>query len=59
MAAKKAMGLIMLILIGIAPTAYALSRTMPDASTPAFLEITNKARCRTAARICPANAAHP
>jgi inorganic phosphate transporter, PiT family len=41
---QKGMGLIMLILIGVAPTAYALNRTMPDASTPAFLEITNKAR---------------
>jgi inorganic phosphate transporter, PiT family len=40
---QKGMGLIMLILIGVAPTAYALNRTMPDASTPAFLEITNKA----------------
>jgi PiT family inorganic phosphate transporter len=27
----------MLILIGAAPTAYALNRTMPDSSTPAFL----------------------
>jgi inorganic phosphate transporter, PiT family len=41
---QKGMGLIMLILIGVAPTAYALNRTMPDESTPAFLEITNKAR---------------
>jgi inorganic phosphate transporter, PiT family len=31
----KGMGLVMLILIGVAPTAYALNRTMPDASTPA------------------------
>jgi inorganic phosphate transporter, PiT family len=41
---QKGMGLIMLILIGVAPTAYALNRTMPDDSTPAFLEITKKAR---------------
>jgi inorganic phosphate transporter, PiT family len=34
---QKGMGLIMLILIGAAPTAYALNRTMPDASTPAFV----------------------
>ena len=34
---QKGMGLIMLILIGAAPTAYALNRTMPDGSTPAFL----------------------
>lgn len=41
---QKGMGLIMLILIGVAPTAYALNRTMPDSSTPAFIEITGKAR---------------
>jgi PiT family inorganic phosphate transporter len=35
---QKGMGLIMLILIGAAPTAYALNRTMPDAATPAFIE---------------------
>ena len=34
---QKGMGLIMLILIGAAPTAYALNRTMPEASTPAFV----------------------
>ena len=34
---QKGMGLIMLILIGAAPTAYALNRTMPDAGTPAFV----------------------
>ncbi|MDR3511984.1 MAG: inorganic phosphate transporter [Caulobacteraceae bacterium] len=33
---QKGMGLIMLILIGAAPTAYALNRTMPDAGAPAF-----------------------
>jgi PiT family inorganic phosphate transporter len=32
------MGLIMLILIGIVPTAYALNRAMPDSSTPAFVQ---------------------
>jgi inorganic phosphate transporter, PiT family len=41
---QKGMGLIMLILIGVAPTAYALNRTMPDSSTPAFLEATEKAQ---------------
>lgn len=41
---QKGMGLIMLILIGVAPTAYALNRTMPDSSTSAFIEITGKAR---------------
>ena len=34
---QKGMGLIMLILIGAAPTAYALNRTMPESSTPAFV----------------------
>ncbi|MET0258123.1 MAG: inorganic phosphate transporter, partial [Methylobacterium sp.] len=35
---QKGMGLIMLILIGAAPTAYALNRTMSDETTPAFIE---------------------
>ena len=35
---QKGMGLIMLILIGAAPTAYALNRAMPESSTPAFLQ---------------------
>jgi len=34
---QKGMGLIMLILIGAAPTAYALNRTMPDSAMPAFI----------------------
>ena len=34
---QKGMGLIMLILIGCAPTAYALNRTMPESATPAFV----------------------
>ncbi|HEY4029536.1 MAG TPA: inorganic phosphate transporter [Caulobacteraceae bacterium] len=34
---QKGMGLIMLILIGAAPTAYALNRTMPASSTPHFI----------------------
>ena len=33
---QKGMGLIMLILIGCAPTAYALNRTVPDSTTPVF-----------------------
>src|SRR5579862_830190 len=33
---QKGMGLIMLILIGAAPTAYALNRTMADSGMPAF-----------------------
>ncbi len=35
---QKGMGLIMLILIGAAPTAYALNRTMSDETTPAFVQ---------------------
>ena len=35
---QKGMGLIMLILIGAAPTAYALNRTMPASSTAAFVQ---------------------
>ncbi len=40
---QKGMGLIMLILIGVAPTAYALNRTMPDSSAPAFIASAQKA----------------
>lgn len=35
---QKGMGLIMLILIGCAPTAYALNRTMPESATAAFVD---------------------
>jgi inorganic phosphate transporter, PiT family len=35
---QKGMGLIMLILIGVVPTAYALNRAMPDDQIPRFLE---------------------
>jgi PiT family inorganic phosphate transporter len=41
---QKGMGLIMLILIGAAPTAYALNRTMTDAETPAFVQSTAAAQ---------------
>ena len=34
---QKGMGLIMLILIGVAPTAFALNRTMAQDSTPTFV----------------------
>jgi PiT family inorganic phosphate transporter len=34
---QKGMGILMLILIGVAPTAYALNRTMSDAAAPAFI----------------------
>ena len=40
---QKGMGIIMLILIGVAPTAYALNRTMPDGATPAFLQTSGRA----------------
>ncbi len=41
---QKGMGLIMLILIGAAPTAYALNRAMPDSTTPMFLQATQDAQ---------------
>src|SRR6201996_1797550 len=41
---QKGMGLIMLILIGAAPTAYALNRTMPASATPAFVSATSAAQ---------------
>ncbi len=41
---QKGMGLIMLILIGVAPTAYALNRTVPDSATPAFIQAAAAAR---------------
>ncbi|GJD76068.1 Low-affinity inorganic phosphate transporter 1 [Methylobacterium goesingense] len=40
---QKGMGLIMLILIGAAPTAYALNRTMADDTTPAFVAASQSA----------------
>ncbi|MBV8682461.1 MAG: inorganic phosphate transporter, partial [Caulobacteraceae bacterium] len=40
---QKGMGLIMLILIGAAPTAYALNRAMPDSAMPAFIQSIEKA----------------
>jgi inorganic phosphate transporter, PiT family len=40
---QKGMGLIMLILIGAAPTAYALNRTMTADATPAFIETSQAA----------------
>ncbi len=40
---QKGMGLIMLILIGCAPTAYALNRTLPASATPAFIQTANVA----------------
>jgi len=40
---QKGMGLIMLILIGAAPTAYALNRTMTADATPAFVQSSHAA----------------
>jgi len=39
---QKGMGLIMLILIGVAPTAYALNRALPESSTPGFIQVTER-----------------
>jgi PiT family inorganic phosphate transporter len=41
---QKGMGLIMLILIGALPTAYALNHAMPDSATPHFLAADNAAK---------------
>jgi PiT family inorganic phosphate transporter len=41
---QKGMGLIMLILIGALPTAYALNRTMADSDAPAFIATMNQAK---------------
>ncbi len=46
---QKGMGLIMLILIGCAPTAYALNRTMPESATPAFVQTARAASAAYAA----------
>jgi len=40
---QKGMGLIMLILIGSLPTAYALNHAMPASHTPAFIAVTHQA----------------
>src|SRR5580658_2833167 len=53
---QKGMGLIMLILIGAAPTAYALNRTMPDASMPAFVASAQAAQAALSARAAGAPA---
>jgi PiT family inorganic phosphate transporter len=39
---QKGMGLIMLILIGALPTAYALNRAVPDSQIPAFVAATHQ-----------------
>ena len=40
---QKGMGLIMLILIGAAPTAFALNRAIPESATPAFVQTSQQA----------------
>jgi PiT family inorganic phosphate transporter len=40
---QKGMGLIMLILIGVAPTAYALNRALPESQTAAFITASDAA----------------
>lgn len=47
---QKGMGRIMLILIGAAPTAYALKRAMDTGSTPAFMAATQNAEKMFTAR---------
>jgi inorganic phosphate transporter, PiT family len=47
---QKGMGLIMLILIGAAPTAYALNRTMAADATPAFVQSSQAASAVFAGR---------
>ncbi|GJD81938.1 inorganic phosphate transporter [Methylobacterium gregans] len=54
---QKGMGLIMLILIGAAPTAYALNRTMTEADTPGFVQASRAASGVFAGRA--ADAARP
>ena len=49
---QKGMGLIMLILIGVAPTAYALNRAVPESHTPAFV-----ASAEAASKVIGAHAA--
>jgi inorganic phosphate transporter, PiT family len=50
---QKGMGLIMLILIGVAPTAYALNRTMSPSDTPAFVQTANTAAAAFSAHGTP------
>ena len=60
---QKGMGLIMLILIGALPTAYALNHAMPDSATPHFLAVDHQAQAVFAAHAggatMPAAAARP
>ncbi len=53
---QKGMGLIMLILIGSVPMAFALNHAMPDSATPAFLATTARAQAVFDARAAGATA---
>ena len=50
---QKGMGLIMLILIGCAPTAYALNRTIAPSETAAFVASANAAAASYATTVAP------
>ena len=56
---QKGMGLIMLILIGAAPTAYALNRAIPASDTPAFIQTAQEARAVFQAHADGASAVSP
>jgi PiT family inorganic phosphate transporter len=56
---QKGMGLIMLILIGAAPTAYALNRTMSDNAMPAMVRSIDAAEKVFVAHAAPAPAPAP
>lgn len=47
---QKGMGLIMIILIGVAPATYALNRTLPDAVQPAYMATFDAGAASFAAR---------
>ncbi len=54
---QKGMGLIMLILIGSVPTAFALNHAMPSSATPAFYQVTERAQVVFAAHAAGATVA--
>lgn len=56
---QKGMGLIMLILIGCAPTAYALNRGLPAADTPAIVAQAERAAAVFDAKAGPARVSLP
>jgi PiT family inorganic phosphate transporter len=56
---QKGMGLIMLILIGAVPTAFALNHAMPSSATPAFFQATERAQAVFAAHAAGSPAPSP